>query len=315
MTSASVSPQDLATLINVSQDLGPPFVGVVVSALLFGVSILQTYIYYQKTSNDMLVFRVSVAILWVLDAFGLALTIHAIYHYLITNFGNYSALTILVWSLKMKAAVDLVIVLLVQSLYCLRLWKLNQGKAWALRLLALSIVGGIGISIVFVVEIYKMHLFSDAVKIQWAFTATFSTVITIDIAIAGSICYCLYRSRPEFAATNSIISMLMLWTLSTGLVTIICSLAALITNLTMPRSFVFLSFNFMLSKLYFNSLLAMLNSRGELKERLYSLDTSNPLNPSPKCTDKKPTLPVSSKDMVNTGEHMFSFVLRAGISL
>jgi hypothetical protein len=43
----------------------------------------------------------------VLDAFNLALTIHAMYYYLVLHFENHDALVHVVWSFKVRTIADL----------------------------------------------------------------------------------------------------------------------------------------------------------------------------------------------------------------
>ncbi|EEB86601.1 hypothetical protein MPER_16385, partial [Moniliophthora perniciosa FA553] len=58
----------------------------------------------------------------ILDAFHLSLTIHAVYYYLVKNFGNHAAYPNIIWSLKLQVAVNVIIILIVQSLYAYRVW-------------------------------------------------------------------------------------------------------------------------------------------------------------------------------------------------
>jgi hypothetical protein len=61
----------------------------------------------------------------VLDALHLALCLHAVYTYIVTGFGNYFNLVHVVWSIKVQLSVNVVIVVMVQSLYAHRVWLLS----------------------------------------------------------------------------------------------------------------------------------------------------------------------------------------------
>jgi len=61
--------------------------------------------------------------------------------------------------------------------------------------------------------------------------------------------------------------MIVRMTLISGFLTTACSLAALITYGTMPDTLIFLSVEFLLTKLYINSFLAMLNARQSVRDR------------------------------------------------
>ncbi|KAJ8582020.1 hypothetical protein M405DRAFT_937981 [Rhizopogon salebrosus TDB-379] len=57
-----------------------------------------------------------------LDALHLALVLHSVYYYLVTNYANFDALTEVVWSGKLQIAVSIFVVWLAHSLYAYRIW-------------------------------------------------------------------------------------------------------------------------------------------------------------------------------------------------
>jgi hypothetical protein len=79
------------------ETVGAAFIGLVGSAILYGMTNLQTYIYYNRFPRDWVFHKVFVGVLWALDTFHLALTVHLVYHYLVKNFGNSAALINIVW--------------------------------------------------------------------------------------------------------------------------------------------------------------------------------------------------------------------------
>ncbi|KAJ3478870.1 hypothetical protein NLI96_g9457 [Meripilus lineatus] len=70
--------------------------------------------------------------------------------------------------------------------------------------------------------------------------------------------------------SESLINKLMAYSINTGALTSICAIVCLIVYASMPNSFVFLAFYFVLPKLCLNSLLATLNARNALKTSLGS---------------------------------------------
>ncbi|KIM76784.1 hypothetical protein PILCRDRAFT_29657, partial [Piloderma croceum F 1598] len=67
--------------------------------------------------------------------------------------------------------------------------------------------------------------------------------------------------------TDSVVLVLMMYTVNIGLITCICTTLCFILYATMPRSYIFLAVHFNLSKMYLNSLLATLNAQAPLRER------------------------------------------------
>ncbi|KAK0190192.1 hypothetical protein F5146DRAFT_1225092 [Armillaria mellea] len=95
--------------------LGAIYVGGTIAAMLFGISNLQIVIYYKNYPNDSWIYRYSVAIIWILDALHVALSTHAVYHYLIDSFGNYPGLYHIVWSFKLQLLICMVMIIWVEA--------------------------------------------------------------------------------------------------------------------------------------------------------------------------------------------------------
>jgi len=234
--------------------------------VLFGVSNLQTYIYYMQYPRDWIVYKLSVAALWLLDAFNLALTIHAVYYYLVIHFGGIDALFHVVWSFKLQTVMNVPIIVMVQGLYALKLWRLNYRGDWIPRLMPLTVLVATVIGSILAFKTCQLRYFTDLPSMAWITYAAFGSAVVVDSMLAVTIIHYLRRSRGEFESTNSRIEKLVFWTLSTGIITSVCSLAALITYALFPNKLYFLAIEFLLTKLYINSLLAMLNARKSIRE-------------------------------------------------
>lgn len=138
--------QNPTTAPSLGMTFGAVYIGATVAAILFGITNLQAVIYYKKYPDDWWVYRYSVAILWAFDALHVALGTHALYHYLIDLFGDYIALDDVVWSFKLQILFNLVIILGVQAIYAVRIWRLGhhfyQILPWFV-VLSVAITGGV----------------------------------------------------------------------------------------------------------------------------------------------------------------------------
>ncbi|KAM5541046.1 hypothetical protein V8D89_005357 [Ganoderma adspersum] len=85
---------------------GALFIGVLVSAVLFGVITLQAFVYFQHYPADRWWTKLAVCWLCFLDAFHLSLSAHFAYYYIVVNYDNPSALLWLTWSYKLRSVVD-----------------------------------------------------------------------------------------------------------------------------------------------------------------------------------------------------------------
>ncbi|KAF8994655.1 hypothetical protein BDQ17DRAFT_1285590 [Cyathus striatus] len=262
--------------VTLDNTLGAVLLGAMAACMLFGITTLQMYVYYQTYPNDWRFQKIAVAALWFLDTLHLALTIHAVYHYLVTSFGNAAAQLTIVWSFKLQIAVNVVIVLLVQSLYALRVWKLGHhfGRVWPMVVFAF-VAGGYAIGIILAVKTYGIDTFAGIHEMSWSIITSFATSTAIDIVIATVLCFYLNSSRSSFINTNYRILTIMKYVLASGFLTSACSLTALITYTLMPTNLVFLGIEFLLTKLYINSFVAMLNARRTVREMDSSSNSAN----------------------------------------
>ncbi|KIM76788.1 hypothetical protein PILCRDRAFT_91424 [Piloderma croceum F 1598] len=156
------------------------------------------------------------------DTVHLALITHGIYFYAITNFSNPAALqnpTLTIMSVS-----DLTI----RFVFGHRLWKLSGGN--------------ILLAFVIFQRSIRLKTFANFAKISYLLYLAFASAVVADALIASSLCIMLAKKRTGFRKTDTIVNILMMYTINTGLIT-------------------------GLNKLYFNSLLATLNARANLRER------------------------------------------------
>ncbi|KAK0442498.1 uncharacterized protein EV420DRAFT_1768817 [Desarmillaria tabescens] len=244
--------------------LGSVYIGATIAAILFGITNLQAVIYYNKYPDDWWIYRYSVAILWTFDALHVALGTHALYHYFIDLFGEYTVLYNIVWSFKLQILFNMVIILGVQGVYTFRIWK--RGRHFHRILpwfVVLNVVVALGTGIFSVYDAYSISSFLSIPSIKASICSVFVMAAISDFIIAFSMCYYLHKGREAsaFSSTSAMILGLMRLVVISGLATSACSLLTLITYLAWPDSLIFLGIDFILPKLYINSLLAMLNSR------------------------------------------------------
>ncbi|KAK0437089.1 uncharacterized protein EV420DRAFT_1652217 [Desarmillaria tabescens] len=102
-----MSSQQSPAIPSLGNTFGALFVGATIAAILFGITNLQTLIYYKRYPNDWSLYRYSVTLLWVLDAVHLTLSTHALYFYLIDMYGNLLGALIgnVIWSMRFELPV------------------------------------------------------------------------------------------------------------------------------------------------------------------------------------------------------------------
>ncbi|KAG8221661.1 hypothetical protein J3R82DRAFT_1945 [Butyriboletus roseoflavus] len=113
---------------SVDNTLGALLIGSFFASAFWGITSVQTYIYYERYPNDRLALKLVVATLWVLDTFDACLTSHIVYHYLVTNYMNPMSITTPVWTMIMHTAVTTITDVLIRSMFSKRVWALSNGN-------------------------------------------------------------------------------------------------------------------------------------------------------------------------------------------
>ncbi|KAG1750974.1 hypothetical protein EDD22DRAFT_252235 [Suillus occidentalis] len=267
--------------IDIGCTYGALFIGCILAALLFGLTSIQAYVYFRTHTGGWTKFyRLIVLLLWTLDAAHLALVVHCVYYYLVINFANVDALVEIVWSFKLQIVVNILTVHVIHQLYSHRIWIVGRDRSKVFR-----IIPGI-------VVVLSLGMFLA----RWPSLMAMSAATVLDIVITSSIWYLLANSRTGFSATDCLITRLMCYTINSGCLTSICALTSIIMCTVMPHSFIFLSIQFIMAKLYVNSYIALLNTKYYMQPSANATDTfelrREPARPGQRDTlqDKYPLL-------------------------
>ncbi|OAX40514.1 hypothetical protein K503DRAFT_768518 [Rhizopogon vinicolor AM-OR11-026] len=266
-----------APLLNLPDTFGALFIAGNFAAILFGVTNVQAFVYFQThRGSGITSLKLVIIGLWTLDALHLAMIIHSVYYYLVIDYANITIVTEIVWSFKLQALFDLVIILIVHLLYAYRIWIVSKGRSRVLPItVGIIVILELGVDIAMLWAIYRCYVLSDIAGVMWVTYTTLGTGTFIDFVIASSLCYFLATSRTGFSSTDSLLTKLMVYTINTGCLTSVCSIAGIITCAVMPQTFIFLGIEFLIAKLYINSFLALLNARHYLQTRPDTVDLSN----------------------------------------
>ncbi|KAI6104408.1 hypothetical protein F5141DRAFT_1293292 [Pisolithus sp. B1] len=109
--------------------LGFVLIGRLVAAILYGVTTLQTSVYYMHFSGDTSTIKFFVGAIWILDTLHAAFMCHTLYYYLITNYGVPTSLEYDVWSFPASLLVNLFVVIAVQCFFAHKIYYLCRPRA------------------------------------------------------------------------------------------------------------------------------------------------------------------------------------------
>ncbi|EIN10069.1 hypothetical protein PUNSTDRAFT_133835 [Punctularia strigosozonata HHB-11173 SS5] len=245
--------------------LGAAFLGHSAETALFGVTTVQCILYYKRNGKDSPKLKSLIGMLWFMDSLHLALTTHAMYFYLINNYDNPSALKFPVWSICAQCSVTAATELLIRGVFAKRIWTLSDRNFALVCTLGGVSIFAFGAAVAYVVEACDVGTFEKVADLSWIIVASLASGMFADLLIAGSLVFLLWKLRTGFS--SSVVSLIIIYSINTGVLTTICAILVIITYVTMPSSFVWLAFYFVLGKLNLNCLLAGLNSRSIFRDR------------------------------------------------
>ncbi|KAI9001154.1 hypothetical protein BD414DRAFT_473793 [Trametes punicea] len=246
--------------------VGPLLIGVILAAVMYGVSCSQMFYYYTRYPRDPWYIKLLVTAVWTTDSIHQALISHSVYWYLITEYGNPVALTLLTKSLVIEVFFNGFTAFFVQSFFAARVYRLSGKKVWLVAPVALLVAGEFAVTMAYSIKALYLKTFVDLVQIKGLSISINAFAAVGDVTIAVILCTILHRSRTGFSKSNTLINRLMVFAVNTGLLTSVCASLSLITILSLPNTFVYICFFFLVGRLYSNSLMATLNARKSLRE-------------------------------------------------
>ncbi|ESK86107.1 hypothetical protein Moror_9326 [Moniliophthora roreri MCA 2997] len=281
-TSLTSAPQ-----FNTGDTFGVFLVAVVIASCLYGVACLQTW-YYFRNYNDCLLLRVTVLAVLILETVHEIVTIHAVYHYLILNFGKPFALVDVVWSVTTVIPVTDVLSAIAHLFYAAQIYRLSNKKGWWISamicfLMIVQIVVVLaGFCIYFTINVAQVAnfvLLSEDKQLLMLYTNGLSWNATQDVICALTISYYLHTSRSGIRSTDTLINKLIAHAVNNGALTSAAGICVICFLVPKPKGLIYLAIFLIGGNLYSNSLLSMLNSRRSHTQATLPI-TVDTLNPS-----------------------------------
>ncbi|THU77609.1 hypothetical protein K435DRAFT_846115 [Dendrothele bispora CBS 962.96] len=249
--------------------LGMTMLGLIFSSILYGITLSQIYTYFRRFPRDSIKIKALVVSIVILDVVSVVLVCHACWYYLITNGKS----TLAVWSLNAELAISMFISGIAEGFMAYRVWMLSgRRRLLTFVLLAFAVAHFIS-GEVSAAQFLKLERFAKFASVKVPSILRLSTAAICDTGIAISLCYFLQQKRTGYKRTDEIIDRLMLFSINSGLITSVTSIACLITYLVVPKTWVYLALCFLISRLYGNTFLNALNSRHILQSDDNDMDT------------------------------------------
>ncbi|KAJ8585816.1 hypothetical protein M405DRAFT_824297 [Rhizopogon salebrosus TDB-379] len=260
----------LAMEVAIQDTFGAGFIGGMIAAIMYGLTTLQTYLYYVYYPKDTKGLKFLVALIWVLDTLHISLMCHALYYYLVSNFGNEDALTAAVWSLIGSLGLNLCMAVIVQTYFAFRISILCRSSIrwWLTCSIMVVVIAHFAFGLETVVLMSQKKRFDALPQITlYAATPFAITAVLSDVCITIALCVLLHGNRSPVIETNVLVNTLIIYAINRCLLTSIVAVAEVIAFVISPNSLWFIAIDFVIGKLYANSFLASLNSRSALRGR------------------------------------------------
>ncbi|KAF9468326.1 hypothetical protein BDZ94DRAFT_1246523 [Collybia nuda] len=253
--------------------VGPVLFSVMFNWGLFGVFLVQIYIYivwYHPTDRGAI--RYIVYLLFVLECILTGLLSHTGWEILADRWGDPTILQNIPWSAAACPINTGAVATTVKLYFCWRIWLLGSNSQTARVISAmcalLSVVqwvAAITFSVKFIQQDMNItFLLSDqsrTIAIVWLISSTVG-----DVLIAASLVQILLVAKSHsLPHTGSLLNRLIIQTIQSGVVTAVFTTFHLIFYLAFPKSFIHVTFMYILGRLYANVFLTTLNSRRRIQ--------------------------------------------------
>ncbi|KAJ3760427.1 hypothetical protein EV360DRAFT_81173 [Lentinula raphanica] len=274
------------------ETFGAAYIGIVVAALLLGVSAIQG-VYYFTHNKDGWVLRGLVAAVLLFDFIHQVLITHTGYVYLVSFWQQPDKLQTVIWSLLAEVLFNGLTAFGVQCFLTYRILKLSGNKMWLTITVMVFVLAEFACVIAFAtIAFLRVRTFEElSAELKGLSVAVNAGAVAGDILIASILTLLLQRSKTGFRKSDTMINKLTIFAVNTGGLTSLCAVASLISVnpqsvdlswlietsfqiLAAPNMFIYISFFFSMGRLYTNSLLANLNARPMIKKAAEGINTT-----------------------------------------
>ncbi|TFK86701.1 hypothetical protein K466DRAFT_600104 [Polyporus arcularius HHB13444] len=267
--------------------MGGLLVEIFVACILYGITTLQTLIYYQKYPRDRTFLKLLVGTVWFLETAHTAFCIQFIYGYLILGFSDYFNFLHINWGIGITVLCSASIALCVQGYYTWRVWIVSgKNTVWTALIgtFALARVGfGIG-SCILCYKYPSWPILRDSRSSLVTVSGGLGSAALVDILVASTLTVYLRRRRSTGTwnkDSNNMINRILLYAVNTGAITCTASILCVILFAVQKNSLTFLGLVEIQAKLYSNSFLGSLNARSHMRssKSIHTFSSSAPRAP------------------------------------
>ncbi|KAJ8092667.1 hypothetical protein PM082_006995 [Marasmius tenuissimus] len=259
---------------NIGPMAGPVLIGYLLNWGLFGVLVVQVFLYYLAFPRDKWTMKALVYGLFLMDAAQSVLVTHEAFVKYGLGFGNVRALAEVGTGWLSFPIIGAINAIAVQLFFAHRIMRLSESKLLAALIAILAIIGGAGGLTTGVQAKIVNNLPQLSAKAKVAITIWLTTTAACDLVIAAAMTLILSKKRTGFnAKTDDVITNIIRLTVETGTLTAVLAILIVILYFVFPKASYWNAPTDFLGKLYSNNLLVILNSRMKISD---GTNTSGP---------------------------------------
>ncbi|KAF5338183.1 hypothetical protein D9758_014711 [Tetrapyrgos nigripes] len=198
--------------------LGVLELGILISSVLYGISLVQIYDYYAASfKNDKVFLKITVGFLGIME------TIHSVglwiylYGQTVSNFGDPEALGRIDWTIRVPIVATAMVCFVVQLFFAYRVYVFAHGQTYFI-LFTLASLTRMGLTIGLAAQPIS-QIDTLISKFWWLIIAGAIVGAVIDMANTVALCLYLKINQTEMWSTKELVNKLVLWTIETGLLT------------------------------------------------------------------------------------------------
>ncbi|KAJ7084537.1 hypothetical protein B0H15DRAFT_951422 [Mycena belliarum] len=230
-------------------------------AILFGMGLLQVYLYFLWYNKDSWGIKSVVILMTVLESVQTGTYFSATYKLLIDDFGNFEALSLFPWQALAQLEALYMATWVAETYFAYCIYLLHKRRPLLPCIIAFLALIGFGGGTAQVVLGHNIKKFAELPTTSAASNTQAALALTCDVLITIGLCWRLNSSRTGIQSTNQLLNFLIMTAINRGLFTMITALLNLVLFLTQPGTFYFMLSLLLSGKFYMNSMLAMLNTR------------------------------------------------------
>ncbi|RDB17460.1 hypothetical protein Hypma_001627 [Hypsizygus marmoreus] len=239
---------------------GPMLIGAFMNAILYGVMVVQMFMYHQTYKRDPTWMRFFILFLFVLETLNTGFDIAMMYEPLVAKFGTTDATTFFPMFLAADPLLTVIISTPIQIFIAWRIKIISRATWLAVGICILAIIS-LGGGIWLTVTVVHVRRYTRKPELHWPALMWLLASAIADVTITVSLSMHLRRRKTGFSGTDDAIDRIIRLTIQTGFVTAVFAILDVVCFLALPHTTINFVWDFALSKLYTNALMSTLNAR------------------------------------------------------